>query len=138
LDGGATFCSICGTRVSKDDQVFEQSQVGGPNPFQGQDARHTHVSPIDRGGFLWGFVGFLLTAFSWIITLILVLLWRDRFPKRSRAMLIGMAVGFVLNIVFAILMFTVWLPRITEWAERILGETTELATQTVFLLSSFF
>lgn len=53
----------------------------------------------DKGGFLWGLLGFCIP----IVGLILFLVWKDSKPKTSKAAGIGALVSVIIAVVFYIL-----------------------------------
>lgn len=53
----------------------------------------------DKGGFLWGLLGFCIP----IVGLILFLVWKDSKPKSAKAAGIGALVSVVISVVFYIL-----------------------------------
>lgn len=53
----------------------------------------------DKGGFLWGLLGFCIP----IVGLILFLVWKDSKPKSAKAAGIGALVSVVIGVVFYIL-----------------------------------
>lgn len=67
LDDAAVVCPGCGV-----------SQTG-----------NSDAVPVDRGGFLWGLLGFCIP----IVGLVLFLVWRDSKPKTAKAAGIGALVS---------------------------------------------
>lgn len=53
----------------------------------------------DKGGFLWGLLGFCIP----IVGLILFLVWKDSKPKSAKAAGIGALVSVIIAVVFYIL-----------------------------------
>ena len=53
----------------------------------------------DKGGFLWGLLGFCIP----IVGLILFLVWKDSKPKSAKAAGIGALVSVIIGVVFYIL-----------------------------------
>lgn len=53
----------------------------------------------DKGGFLWGLLGFCIP----LVGLILFLVWKDSKPKSAKAAGIGALVSVILGVVFYIL-----------------------------------
>ena len=54
----------------------------------------------DKGGFLWGLLGFCIP----IVGLILFLVWKDSKPKSAKAAGIGALVSVVIVVIYYILM----------------------------------
>ncbi|MCL2370615.1 MAG: hypothetical protein FWC80_05250 [Firmicutes bacterium] len=52
----------------------------------------------DQGGFLWGFIGYLTSLLSIIVPLLLICLWRKDYPKRTRAIFLGVLTNFLISL----------------------------------------
>jgi len=93
----AVMCVNCGVMLNNSNAT---QQMGGGIAAPNQ----TVVSPNDTGGFLWGFLGFVLSMFTaYIVPLVLYLLWKDEYPKRAKAVLKGMLVEVIVATVLAVI-----------------------------------
>lgn len=94
------FCSNCGTEVNDNQAVCLQCGVSTKKAFDIED----------KGGFVWGLLGFFVP----IAGLVLYLIWMDTKPKTAKAAGMGalvylgfFAVVMILYVVFfAIIMST--------------------------------
>lgn len=57
----------------------------------------------DKGGFLWGLLGFCIP----IVGLILFLVWKDQKPKTAKAAGIGALVSVIIGVVYYIIAFVI-------------------------------
>lgn len=53
-------------------------------------------TPVDKGGFFWGLLGFFLP----VVGLVLFLVWEGVKPKTAKATGIGALVGFIVKVLF--------------------------------------
>ena len=98
------YCTHCGKECNNHAVVC----VGCGVPIEGANFGNaqrvgvkTIPSPDDSGGFLWGFLGFILSfASSLIVPIILVVVWRDEYPKRTNAII----KGIIADVIFTVLM----------------------------------
>ena len=79
------FCPNCGASLKAQNN---------PQPQQYQQTNNVQ----DTGGFGWGFLGFCIP----LVGLILYIVWRQDKPLTAKAALTGAIIGFVLNIISAI------------------------------------
>ncbi len=77
IDEKAVICVKCGSEVKPE----KKEEVGST--------------------FIWGLIGFMVP----VVGLILWLLWKDDYPKRSRSSGIGALVSTILSVVFVVLYF---------------------------------
>ena len=82
IDNAATHCSYCGAA-------------------QNEAAAAPQV--VDKGGFGWGLLGFLIP----IVGLILFLVWRDSKPKTSKAAGKGALISVIISVVFYVIMMVI-------------------------------
>lgn len=76
-------------------QPYQQPYQQPPyyqQPYQQQN-------PNDKGGCLWGGVGFLVP----LVGLILYFVWKKEKPNTAKALLIGAIIGFALSIIGGVL-----------------------------------
>lgn len=68
-----------------------------------EDRRYddTVENPKDRGGFLWGLLGYCIP----VVGLVLFLVWRDEKPKTAKAAGIGALVSVILTILIYVGVF---------------------------------
>ena len=68
-----------------------------------EDRRYddTVENPKDRGGFLWGLLGFCIP----VVGLVLFLVWRDEKPKTAKVAGIGALVSVILTILIYVGVF---------------------------------
>ena len=83
------FCKKCGAEINE--QASECPRCGAAQTPQA----------ADKGGFLWGLLGFCIP----LVGLILFLVWRDTKPVTSKAAGLGALVGVIIGIVGYVLMF---------------------------------
>jgi len=95
LNPDSKFCGGCGAQVTQSSSyVGQQPQTQGSNYNYGQPNYYQkQVSPDDRGGFWWGVLGFITAGVSIIVPIVLWVIWKSEYPKRSKSILIGMFVG---------------------------------------------
>ena len=87
------YCKNCGNQI--DDSAVACPQCGAQ-----QNSVNIPVPVVvDKGGFLWGLLGFCVP----IVGLILFLVWRDSKPRTGKAAGIGALVSVIVSIVFYIL-----------------------------------
>ena len=83
------FCKNCGAEI--DDNVSICMKCGVPqNPIS---------DVIDKGGFLWGLLGYFVP----LAGLVIFLIWRDTKPKTAKAAGIGALVSVIVSVVLVIL-----------------------------------
>lgn len=73
---------------------------GYQQPPYYQQPYYQQPAPEDRGGCLWGGLGFLIP----IVGLILYLVWRTERPNTAKACGIGALVGVIIEVVLSILL----------------------------------
>jgi len=97
LESGSRFCSACGV-----EQPNGQSYAGGHQQGYGQPVYYGRkpVHPDDRGGFLWGLLGFFGGL---ILSIVLYAVWKEEYPQRAKSILTGMIVGIITGAVLFIL-----------------------------------
>jgi ABC-type Fe3+-siderophore transport system permease subunit len=113
-ESDAQFCSGCGMKFNQDGTSSDSAYGSGTSTgtYMGEnqsgDSRgfggYRTAAPMDRGGFWWGFLGFILSGS--FIGLILFLIWRDQYPKRAKAIIKGVIVGWVISIIVTIFFFS--------------------------------
>lgn len=96
---GAQFCPGCGKPLTQDGQQSYNQQP------QQQYCGRKPISPYDRGGFWWGALGYITAG---VISIVLYVIWKDEYPKRAHAILIGTIVGIVSSVVFAIIFVVIY------------------------------
>ena len=137
-DESAVFCPNCGTPVgTANTEAQAASQPAGnnyqPDAQQGNSQPqpcpqppyyqqpYPQANPNDKGGCLWGGLGFLIP----VAGLILYFVWKREKPKTARALLIGAIVGIVVDIVcgigFGILSGIVRYEIITRYGYLVIG-----------------
>ena len=85
------FCPDCGSSIEQNQDVCLKC---------GNILLGKKVVVKDEGGFLYGLISFCIP----IVGLILFLVWRDDKPKTSRTVGIAALVGFLLNLLSAIVL----------------------------------
>jgi len=91
----AVICPKCGAGIAASGGGFGQPPLGNPNVKQ--------VSANDTGGCLWVFLGWLMGTFaSFILPLVLFIVWKDEYPKRAQATLIGMVISIFTDVLIVI------------------------------------
>lgn len=88
VNSAQDFCPNCGASLKSQDNQQPQ-----PQQYQQQN------NVEDTGGFGWGFLGFCIP----IAGLILYIIWRQEKPLTAKAALTGAIIGFVLNVISAII-----------------------------------
>lgn len=86
------FCKNCGAQI--DDRAVICPKCGVSQGSQPSDD--------DKGGFLWGLLGFCIP----IVGLILFLVWKDTKPVTSKAAGKGALASVIVSVVLYILMFS--------------------------------
>ena len=81
-----SFCKNCGNQI--DDNVSFCPHCGA--------TQETKPAVTDKGGFLWGLLGFCIP----IVGLILFLVWKDSKPKTAKAVGIGALICVVISIIY--------------------------------------
>ena len=90
-----SYCPQCGNQLAPNTQVC---------PWCGAPQNHQTANPPpdankeDRGGFLWGLLGFFVP----IVGLILFLIWRKECPRTAKAVGIGALVGVIVAVVLLV------------------------------------
>ena len=87
------YCKNCGQETSNTDSQCPKCGTPTKNA----------ATVVDNGGFLWGLLGFCIP----LVGLILWAVWKSEKPLTAKALITGAAIGFVLNIIVAILQFGV-------------------------------
>lgn len=98
-DESARFCPFCGAAM--ENQGAQPQNQGGAyqQPPYYQQPYYQQPAQNDRGGCLWGGLGFLIP----IAGLILFLVWKNERPNTAKACGIGALVSVILAVVFSIL-----------------------------------
>lgn len=109
LDDTARWCPACGTKQEVETVQAEPVSdadyfAAPPTAPQPPVAPHPPVDfmeekPADKGGFLWGLLGYLVP----LVGLILFLVWKDTKPKTSKAAGIGALVSVILGVIVYII-----------------------------------
>jgi len=85
------FCDHCGRELYPSAVVCPG--CGCATPRAAAERGVANVSPDDKGGLLWWLLGAILA--STFVPIILFVVWKDQYPKRGKAVLIGYVVGLV-------------------------------------------
>lgn len=85
------FCKNCGDDI--DDAAVICPKCGV--------AQSSTPEVVDKGGFLWGLLGYCVP----LVGLILFLVWKDTKPKTSKAAGIGALVSVIIAIIAYVLIF---------------------------------
>lgn len=93
------FCANCGAPLTPQQTAYHQPDGAPYEQPPYYQPNYQQTNPDDKGGCLWGGLGFLIP----IVGLILYLVWRRERPKTAKACGIGALVGFILEIVFSII-----------------------------------
>ena len=88
------FCTKCGKELC--DEAAVCTGCGCPCTNSNAVANQN-----DEGGFGWGLIGFCVP----IAGLILYLLWKDQYPKRSKSAGKGALISVIASVVFYIIYF---------------------------------
>jgi uncharacterized membrane protein YvbJ len=89
------YCNNCGSEVS-------EFAANCPECGASQQAKSSGnvVKANDSGGFGWGLLGFCIP----LVGLVLYFVWKDERPLTAKALIVGAAIGFGLNIVSSIIL----------------------------------
>ena len=82
------YCLNCGKEVDNNQEYCMNCGVALSKPKK-----------EDKGGFLWGLVGFLVP----ILGLIFFIIWREEKPKTSKAVGIGALVSVILYFLYIVI-----------------------------------
>ncbi len=97
-DASARFCLNCGAPLTAQGTEPDYTNGGYQQPPYYQQPYYQQPAPEDRGGCLWGGLGFLIP----IVGLILYLVWRTERPNTAKACGIGALVGVIIEVVLSI------------------------------------
>lgn len=97
-DASARFCPNCGAPLTAQGTEPDYTNGGYQQPPYYQQPYYQQPAPEDRGGCLWGGLGFLIP----IVGLILYLVWRTERPNTAKACGIGALVGVIIEVVLSI------------------------------------
>lgn len=109
IEDEAKFCPHCGSKIadkeSEDDYFASDAPIDDLNRLEDRNQAQRpapNYAPVeDKGGFLWGLIGFFIP----FVGLILFLVWKDQMPKRSKSCGIGALVGVIAYIVLVIVLY---------------------------------
>ena len=96
------FCKNCGQEI--DNQAVICPKCGA--------AQQTTPPVVDNGGFLWGLLGCCIP----LVGLILFLVWKSTKPKTAKAAGIGALVGFILIVLFYVIIFGLGLASMATYS----------------------
>lgn len=94
IDESVQFCQFCGEKQVQSNVAEEVKTVEIKNS----------VSVDDKGGFLWGLLGFLVP----IVGLILYLCWQNEMPKNAKAVGTGALISAILALLPIVIVFFVF------------------------------
>lgn len=97
-DASARFCPNCGAPLAAQGAEPDYQNSGYQQPPYYQQPYYQQPAPEDRGGCLWGGLGFLIP----IVGLILYLVWRTERPNTAKACGIGALIGAIIGVVLSI------------------------------------
>jgi len=115
------FCRQCGKNLNQNAVICPGCGCAvNPGAFAANNAAPPVVPAADdSGGCLWLFLGFITAMFtSYILPIVLIVIWKDQYPKRTKAILTGMIIEIILTvaaIVLFILIF-VFVIGLSIWA----------------------
>lgn len=98
-DESSRFCPNCGAPLEVQGQEPGYQNGGYQQPPVYQQPYYQQPAPEDRGGCLWGGLGFLIP----LAGLILYLVWRTERPNTAKACGVGALVGVIIWVVFSVL-----------------------------------
>ena len=99
------FCTNCGKACHPNAVMCVGCGVTLSNPNQSAQVGSMQISPLDKGGLGWGVVSFVLAMLtSYIAPFVLYLLWKDEFPKRSKAILKGILACAIFSAIMVVIL----------------------------------
>jgi len=112
----AVVCPKCGASAGVQQQQYQPFQNNAVN----QSNQQNQVNSDDVGGCLWVFLGWLMSSFAtFILPLVLFFVWKDEYPKRAHATLMGMILSFVTGIIITVvtlvIVFAILLPHLAYY-----------------------